>query len=119
MKIKTIIFSLTALLLSTNLYAGDYDGVWEFGGEYHIAYQNGNQLLVVNLWEDLDGWDAMLGPISGNQAEVSTLLGDNDHFKISIKLKSSTQGTITFKSCSGDDCDLRPLNVAMPIHKIF
>ncbi len=126
---KKILFSFIFLLVSVNVYAGDYDGVWEFSGfsrlsdDYTMIRQNGNQLLVVGLCSDLDCWDASLGPINGNQAEVDLFIEIDDwtgHYSIRFTSKTTAVVTITAFNCNGCGDDERPpLNTPFKMRKIF
>ena len=127
MTLKEAVFGLTILFLSLNLYAGDYDGVWEFSGfprisdDYTMIRQNGSQLLVVGLCNELDCWDASLGSINGNQAEVS-LIAEIDGWtgRYSITFTSATTAvfTITAFDCNGCN-NPPPLNTPFQMKKVF
>jgi hypothetical protein len=120
---KKILAGFAGLMLSASLEAGVYDGVWiwDLTSDYFVLYQKGDQLLVVNAWKGMDGWNAHIGPINGSTATISTILDpDGSIASATLHFVSQTEGTLTLHSCS--DCDytpLEPLETPLPVHKIF
>lgn len=121
---KKIATGIAGLLLTANLYAGDYDGVWVFdfdAGEddsYFIINQNGTQLLVVDAWKTMDGWSAHLGTINGSSAEMSTIVdAEGAVVNFTLNFSSKLKGTLTLHSCS-DVCGF-PVEQPLSVKKFF
>lgn len=114
---KKIIFALSGLLLSTNLYAGDYDGYWQEsmvgsigGGDYLSIIQN--QDSVVMAWFGVDPatqqpgtWKADAGFIANNIATMNTLIaipgtaGCDIRYKVTFS--SPAQGEVEYTAFAG------------------
>lgn len=99
-----------------------YDGIWMIEepfsqGDFHLIRQNGETLIIANLDAQMDGWNALYGPIQGNKAELQTLVDPEGlTLTASVEFTSAITGTLVIKSCL--DCDF-PVNVPIPVKKIF
>jgi len=124
---KKILLVIFGCFLSFQVSAGIYDGVWEYSGfprisdDYVMMRQNGSQFLIVGLCSELDCWDASLGPITGNHAEVDLFAEIDDwsgHF--SIEFTSETTAIVIIKSFSCNGCENENfLNTPINMKKVF
>jgi hypothetical protein len=118
---RKFILGLFFSFVSLSVCAGEYDGVWLFDGEadYYTVYQNGNQVLFVQLNEGLDSWDATMGAMVGNVAEMKTLMTKSDKIvEYTLTFTSPTTATQTIVSCSGSACGDEPGKI-FTMKKIF
>jgi len=104
---KKITLAIFIALLSVNLYAGDYDGLWLLEGEteFTMVRQNGDQLLMIGIEGDQSGWWADFGTISGNTAQMETIIDtSNTSVEFTVIFTSSTKAEAVITSCTGPTC---------------
>ena len=114
------LFVCAAAVSSMAVAGGTYDGAWTITGlpnSYFIVYQNGDQILAVELLAD-KSWDAYLGTLSGSSATFTSLIA-SVNLNATVTFSSATTATLRVNSCSPSyDCSL-PAGTQTTINKIF
>lgn len=113
--------AISAITSPSALAAGTYDGVWTTAAlpnSYFIVYQNGTQLLAVELHAD-KYWNAYLGTLSGSSSTFSSLISSVS-LNATITFSSATAASLTINSCVpvSAACTL-PAGTRATINKIF
>lgn len=104
MKARYLIAALTLMFASMPAMSGQYDGAWSltYGGVnagYATISEKNGQLLVVLLPGDRDGWEAHIGPITGNTAQITSAVSD-DVSSATVNFSSLTTLSATITSCT-------------------
>lgn len=124
---NNLIFYVGLLFSASVVAGGSYDGIWKLNTganidqDYMVVYQNGDTLLVVQNYGEVDGWEAWMGQFSTeNLVTVRSVINDdNVNTAITIHFITLTTATFTLDSCTpAIACDL-PLGVALGANKIF
>lgn len=124
---KRILFFLIAILImlpAISIAAGEYDGVWtspSFPGLYFMS-RNTNEILVfVQIDDDFEGCDVLIGPMNNGTASLSMArVEDDGHFlTANIRFISTETATFEFTSCTGETCPQTPLNQSVTFNKVL
>jgi len=123
--LKKMILGLFVMLLSVNLYAGDYDGIWTFpdaDDEYVTYNQNGNSLVEIYVEVDPHKWEASIGSINGNVAQMKTLINPKKCvYETTLTFDTLTTATVVLTSVTGSECpaDGGQVGDSFTMNKIF
>ncbi len=115
------VLAFSAITSPPALATGTYDGAWTITGlpnSYFIVYQNGVQILAVELSAD-KSWDAYMGTLSGSTATFSSLIA-SVNLNATVTFSSANAATLTINSCVpvSAPCIL-PAGTRTTINKIF
>lgn len=126
---KIIIFGLFAFFLSANLYAGDYDGLWQLpydgGSDLQMIRQVDNHLLMMGFDMEngnTDGWWADFGTISGNIAQMSSALDDGDSdctLEFTLSFPTATSAIMVVTSLIDGICEDDAVGDTHTMTKLF
>ena len=118
----SIVWLGVILSVVTTATAGEYDGLWinktmpEVTDIVMVRHTGGHIVMVFLVLEE-DAWDAFFGPISGNTANVTTLVSEIQA-DATITFNSSTSMTLTIVSCNpAEECP--PPGTKVPWEKLF
>ena len=124
-KILAIILGLLLMTAPGAKAAGTFDGIWTITASgallgFASIHENNGTLLIALLDNSLE-WEAVYGPITGNQAQLQTIVISDVAVSFALTFTSQTRYTATLTACQpiSPDSTCDPIGTTLTGERIF